>query len=315
MIAVTLAAELLLMNAIGACLRWKGMVDKEFSSRLTNLILNICVPCLIFQSINNAAEFSAEALKNCMVVLVLGVVAVAVPLLAGHLIYLATGKSGMGRNIRYGLTFYHFSFMGIPVIAELFGDMGIFYYTFFLIPVRIGYYGLSEQLMTPPGVEAAGGSPWKKVKGAILNPQFLAVVVSLIFWVSGWKLPTAIGYCVKSLQSICSPLALLLCGMVIAEHDVRALAKLKYIRLPLIKTVAVPAVFFLLSRLLLTMGVEPMLCQILVIYAALPVASLLPVYSVKYDPDPNNHLDAAGASILSVLLSAITIPVWYLLIT
>ena len=121
MIAVTLAAELLLMNAIGACLRWKGMVDKEFSSRLTNLILNICVPCLIFQSINNAAEFSAEALKNCMVVLVLGVVAVAVPLLAGHLIYLATGKSGMGRNIRYGLTFYHFSFMGIPVIAELFG--------------------------------------------------------------------------------------------------------------------------------------------------------------------------------------------------
>ena len=102
MIAVTLAAELLLMNAIGACLRWKGMVNKEFSSRLTNLILNICVPCLIFQSINNAAEFSAEALKNCMVVLVLGVVAVAVPLLAGHLIYLATGKSGRRQPVEKG---------------------------------------------------------------------------------------------------------------------------------------------------------------------------------------------------------------------
>ena len=103
--------------------------------------------------------------------------------------------------------------------------------------------------------------------------------------------------------------------MVVAEHDVRSLLKRKYLRLPLIKTVAVPAVFFLCSRLLLAAGVEPVLCQILVIYSALPVASLLPVYSVKYDPDPANHLDAAGASILSVLLSAVTIPVWYMLIS
>jgi len=315
MVAITLAVELLLMNAIGACLRWSGMVNKDFSTRLTNLILNICVPCLIFCSINNAAEFSVEALKNCMVVMALGVTAVAVPLLAGHLIYLGTHKSGVGRNIRYGLTFYHFSFMGIPVIAELFGELGIFYYTFFLIPVRIGYYGLSEPLMTPPGAETADRNMWKKVKGAVLNPQLLAVVISLIFWVGGWKLPTAIQYCVKSLQSVCSPMALLLCGMVVAEHDVKALLKLKYMRLPLLKTVVVPALFFLLSRLLLTVGVEPVLCQILVIYSALPVASLLPVYSVKYDPDPTNHLDAAGASILSVLLSAITIPVWYMLIS
>ena len=48
----------------------------------------------------------------------------------------------------------------------------------------------------------------------------------------------------KSLQSICSPLALLLCGMVLAENDVRALAKLKYMRLPLIKTVAVGSGIF-----------------------------------------------------------------------
>ena len=80
MIATTLAAQLLIMNAIGACLRWTGMVNKEFSSRLTSLILNICVPCLIFQSINNSTEFSAEALKNCMAALVLGFAAVAAPL-------------------------------------------------------------------------------------------------------------------------------------------------------------------------------------------------------------------------------------------
>lgn len=30
MVAITLAAELLLMNAIGACLRWSGMVKRSF---------------------------------------------------------------------------------------------------------------------------------------------------------------------------------------------------------------------------------------------------------------------------------------------
>lgn len=130
-----------------------------------------------------------EALKNCMVVMVLGVAAVDAPLLAGHLIYLGTHKSGVGRNIRYGLTFCHFSFMGIPVIAELFGELGVFYYTFFLIPVRIGYYGLSEPLMTPPGTETADRNVWKKVKGAVLNPQLLAVVISLIFGLEAGNFP------------------------------------------------------------------------------------------------------------------------------
>ena len=314
MIAITLAIELLLMNGIGIFIRRSGMVNKDFSSRLTNIVLNICVPCLIFHSINNAAEFSMEALRNCIVILILGVLVIALPLVLGQIIYLKMGKTGAARNIRYGLTFCHFSFMGIPVIAELFGDLGIFYYTFFLVPVRIGYYSLSEPLMTPPGAEGRKTALGMVVKKALLSPQLIAVIVGLVFWVGGWKLPEAIQYCVKNLSSICSPLALLLCGMVVAEYDFKALMNLKYLRLPILRTVVMPALFFLLSRLLFMMGVDELLCRIFVVYTALPVASLLPVYSIKYDPDPDNHLDAAGACIISVLLSAVTIPIWYVLL-
>ena len=102
--------------------------------------------------------------------------------------------------------------------------------------------------------------------------------------------------------------------MIVAEYDLKTFLHPRYLRLPLLRTVAMPTVFFLLSRLLLAMGVEPLLCQILVIYTAFPVASLLPVYSIRYDPDPINHKDAAGACILSVLLSAVTIPIWYILL-
>jgi predicted permease len=142
----------------------------------------------------------------------------------------------------------------------------------------------------------------------------IAVVLGLVFWVGGWHLPAAINYCVKSLNSICSPLALLLCGMVIGEYDFKKLLHLEYLVLPLLRTVAMPALLFGVSRLLLLAGVDELLCNMMVVYGALPTSSLLPVYAMKYDPDPENHLRAAGVSMISVLMSAFTIPVWYLLL-
>lgn len=314
MVAATLAIELLLMNCIGIWIRKSGTVSENFANQLTGMVMKFCIPCLIFCSVSGAGEFSLEALKNCGLVIVLAVGALALSFAIGQVIYLATGKSGVGRVMRYGLIFSHFSFMGIPVIAALFGDQGTFYYSFFLIPVRIAYYAFSESLMTPPGAAGQKRSAGEIVRGVALNPSMIALVLGLVFWVGGWQLPGAVYYCVKSLSSMCSPLALMLCGMVIAEYDIRKLLKVKYLLLPLLRTAAMPALFFLISRLLLLAGVERLLCNILVAFAALPVAALLPMYAVKYDPDPDNQLNAAAASVISAILCVVTIPLWSLVL-
>jgi len=315
MIAVTLAVELLLMNIIGIAIRKSGVTNKEFSNRLTSLLMKFCIPCLIFNSISSAMEFSLESLSNCLVVIVLGAVAIFLSLAIGHICYLISKKSSIGRLTRYGLTFCHFSFMGIPVMEALFGSLGTFYYAFFLIPVRIVYYAISERLMTPPGAEREKKSLGATIKTTLLSPQMLSLFAGLIFWVGGWQLPTALNYCVKSLSSISSPLALLLCGMVIAEHSFKQLLRPEYLLLPLLRTIMMPAIFFGVSRVLLLLGVEQMLAQMFVIFASFPVAALMAVYAVKFDPDPDNHLMAAGSCALSVLISAITIPIWYMLLT
>lgn len=302
------------MNLIGIFIRKKGIVNKAGTTQITNLVMQVCIPCLIFYSISNATEFSADALANCAIVVVLGAAGIALGLIVGQLFFLLNHKDGRGRIQRYGLIFTHFSFMGIPVIAALFGDTGTFYYSFFLIPVRIAYYALSEQLMTPPELQGEKKSLGKILKATFLTPQMIAVVLGLIFWVGGWQLPAAVNYCVKSLNSICSPLALLLCGMVIGEYDFKKLLHLEYLILPLVRTVAMPALFFGISRLLLLAGVDELLCNMLVVYGALPTSSLLPVYAMKYDPDPENHLRAAGVSMISVFVSAITVPIWYMIL-
>lgn len=313
MVAVTLAIELLLMNCIGIFIRKSGIANKDFSSRLTNLILKFCIPCLIFNSVSNAAEFSLDMLANCGLVVLLAAAAVLISLAIGQVFYLLNHKNGAGRILRYGLTFCHFSFMGIPVIEALFGEMGTFYYvSFFLLPVRVAYYAFSDVLMTPRELQGSKRGIGKTLKDIFLNPCMIALILALIFWIGGWHLPTALNYCVKSMSSISSPLALLLCGMVIAEYDFKQLIRPKYLFLPLLRTILMPALFFGISRLFLLLGVEKLLCDILVIYAAFPVASLLPIYAIRFDPEPENQLNAAAATIISVFLSAITIPIWYL---
>lgn len=315
MVAVTLAIELILMNAIGIFIRKSGVVNKDFTARLTSLILKFCIPCLIFQSVSGAAAFSLDLLANCALVVLLATLAVLLSFAAGQAAYRLSRSSGAGRILRYGLTFCHFSFMGIPVMEALFGEMGTFYYvSFFLLPVRIAYYAFSDVLMTPRDRQGPRRSLGKLFRDIVLNPCMIALILALIFWVGGWKLPTALSYCVKSMSSISSPLALLLCGMVLGEYSFRQLLRAKYLLLPLLRTLLMPALFFGVSRLLLLLGVDSLLCGMMVIYAALPVASLLPIYTMKFDPDPDNQLSAAAASFLSVLLSAVTIPLWYLLL-
>lgn len=314
MAAVTLAVELLLMNCIGIFIYKSGVANSDFVSRLTNFVMKFCIPCLIFNSISSATAFSIEALANCAVVVVLGAAAILLSLGLGQIGCLLTGGNGVGRILRYGLTFCHFSFMGIPMIEALLGEMGTFYYSFFLLPVRVAYYALSEPLMTPKELRGGKMNLKKTLHDTVLNPCMIAVAAGVVFWIAGWHLPTAVNYCVKTMSAISSPLALLLCGMIIAQYDFRQLLRPKYLFVPLLRAVLMPAVFFTAARLLRRMGVDGLICDMLVIYSALPVGSLLPVYAVRYDPDPENHLTAAAASMISVLLSAVTLPVCYMLL-
>lgn len=310
MIAATLAIELFLMTCIGIFTAKAKIVSENFADQMTSFLMNIAMPCLIIVSIN-AREFSLEALKNCFIALVFGFVAVLLSLLIGQIAYRIMGKSGVARIMRYGLTFPHYSFMGIPVVDALFGAAGNFYYVMFLVPVRILYYLLTPKLL---GV-SEGKTGTKETLKAIFNPGFCAVVIGLVFWVCGWQFPTVIQYCLNALNMICSPLGLILCGLVLGRYEIRKLANFRYFRLPLVRTLLMPLIFLGLTRIPMLFGVDPVLCNMTVIYAALPCASLTAVFALKYETDPAVQFEAAGSVFYATLLSTLTIPAWFFLLS
>ena len=198
--------------------------------------------------------------------------------------------------------------MGIPVVDALFGATGNLYYVMFLVPVRIFYYSLTPRLF---GVPEKAEKTLKDRLSWLLNPCLIAVVIGLIAWVTGFQFPGIIQYCVSGLSGVCSPLGLVLCGLVIGSYDLKKLLNIRYLRGPVMKTVLLPMVFFGLTRIPLLLGVDPILCNMIVIYSALPCASLTAAYAVQYEKDPEVHFEAAGIVFFATLMSSITVPIWF----
>ena len=314
MIAVTLALELLLMTMVGFFARKRGIVHETFAGQLTNFVMRITLPMLIFHSVRSSVEFTPEALRDCGVAVIAGFFVMAVSLGIGQLLWMVTGKGGYGRILRYAVTFTHFSFMGIPVVEALFGSVGTMYYAFFITPVRIFYYALSEPLMTPPELKKEAPSSSAFIKKTLTNPALIAIALGILFWVTGWKIPEVSNYVIKQCASLCSPLGLILCGLTMGNHDLRAMFTIDNLKIPLLRLIVLPALAMAAVLPLVRAGLlTSLLGQIIVIFMALPAASLLPAYAMRYDPEEKNHFLAAGASVLSTLFSLLTLPIWYVL--
>lgn len=106
MLSLTLSVELLLMTSVGIFTQKMRIVNEDFDTQLTKFLLNIILPCLIFNSII-AEPYSPEVLKNCLAGLILGAVVTLLQLALGHVVYLMSGKSSKGRVMRHGMTFVH----------------------------------------------------------------------------------------------------------------------------------------------------------------------------------------------------------------
>lgn len=313
MVAVKLAIELLILTFVGVFVRKRNIVDDAFSRKLTNLMFAVTLPCLIFNSIRGSLAFSAELLKTCAWATIMGFIVVGLSIGIGHIFYLLGHKTGYARIVRYSLSFCHYSFMGIPVITGLFGDIGTLYYSFFMIAVRIGYFTISEALLVPPEQTKTKKTPKEVLKGIFLNPCLLAVILGLIFWVASIPVPEMLNWCIKQFSAVCTPMGLLLCGITLGKYEFKRILAPHFFKIPVYRCILMPAIFFVITRVFALFNVDPIVLNIAIIYSALPIPSLTTVYVLKYDDDPNDQLEAVGASVLSVVLSALTLPLWYLL--
>lgn len=316
-------ALLFIMMIPGVLLIKCGMSVNGFGKGLSNLVLYIAQPALIFLAY--LREFDSKILENSLYVFILSVIF--------HILFSATAMLSfkkapdkMRRMLRFATIFSNAAFMGIPLIASVLEETypgatlyaSIYNITFNLFLWSLGVYICTDKRDTNEnGIEddvehiKHGASPLK----ALYHPVTIAAVIGLVFFVLPIHtyVPGLVIESLTMLKGLVAPLSMVVIGLRLADMDFRGVFKDKNMFLfLLLRHILLPLASVGVVKLLgLFVTIEPVVGMVVVIMASAPAATSATMFAEKYD------CDAAYVSRLvtiSTLLSILTMPLILLLV-
>ena len=318
---------LFLMMIPGILLKKCKLCSDGFGKGVSNLVLYIAQPALIFLAYLKA--FDAEVLKNCLVVLVLSIVAHCIFLLA--LLFYNKTTEDRRRMLRFATIFSNAAFMGIPLITAVLGAEYTIYASIYNITFNMFLWTLGVHICTANNVLDDGTvlKSEASVKKALLHPVTIAAVLGIGCFFLTKYIPiheyingdylrgeradiiyTDIIYKpLESISNLVAPLSMLVLGLRIADINFRGFFKDKHMYLfVLLRHFALPAIVLLAIWGLKLAGVPVTkeIFKVIILMAAAPAASSATMFAEKYD------CDAAYVSkivALSTILSIVTMPI------
>lgn len=296
---VNLQLMMFIEIGIGWYLRKKGLITEEGKRVLTDLVIDLILPCNIIQSF--MIELDREILMRGLQILVISVILQMFCTLISATCYNRIEKEK--KNVlQYATVCSNAGFLGNPVAEGLFGSLGLLYASIYLIPQRI--------VMWSAGVSYFTESPskWEVVKKVLKHPCIIAVEVGLVFMITQVKLPGFLTKTLLSFSSSTTPVTMLLIGSIMAGADLKTMVTKITMVFSLVRLVLIPLAVFAGCALCRVDGV---VAGVAVILAAMPAGSTTAILAAKYHRDEEF---ASKCVVLTTILSMVAIPVWSLVI-
>ena len=308
MTVLFLSLKIIIYIFIGVAARKLRVMQDGFDRTLTRFVMAVPLPCMIINSFRGFG-FSMEELINFPKILALAVVLIAIAFGIGQFVYVRMGKDGIARSARFALVFTNFTFFGFGVVSELYGPHGLMYYVVFTLPIRVAFYGGAPLTL---GDGTAHMSRKELIKKFLCEPV-VAVFIGFFLYVTQLPLPEIVDDVMGTLGAMASPLGLMLCGAIIADSHWKGILKYPCVFwVTALRLLMMPALALGITLLL---HVDMEICKTIVFYFAMPVASFLPTFTLRYNPEEKNgRLAGSYMVVVSTLLCVLTIPMWALIL-
>ena len=281
--------------AIGGLLIQKGLITKEGSKSLANLLLYVVLPCVVVKSFCVAR--TPERMSGLLVSFL---AALGILLLAMAVSHLLFQKNPIDD---FGAAFSNAGFMGFPLVAAVQGSEAIFY--------AAGFVALLNALQWTYGQSLISGDPsYRSPKAILKNPLVLSLLLGILIFCFELPVPTIASDLLAALAALNAPLAMVILGVYLAQTDARTLFNDPHLYVvAAARLVLIPLLTILVLKLLPAQYAA--IATTLVIVAAAPIGSNVAVYAQKLGKD---YAYAVRGVCLSTLLSAITMPLLMLLV-
>lgn len=304
--AVFQIAVLLIVTAIGYVAAKLGYLDMNVKDKITSLLLNITLPCMIIAS---AGNLDASTLGiQVPLSLLLGAVAFFLWVLVAFLFNVVFRVPKKQRPLYYFMSVCsNTSFIGIPVADALYGESAALLCSVFIMATSTLMYSVGIALLVGGGnglsEQKSSKSQVLVVIHAVISPLTVSALLAIVLVFSGFKMPVLIQESMDLVGSITPPVAMMLVGVIIANEKVgNVLREWRLYPYILIRQLLASAGAYVVLSFFIN---DPVLLGIFTVMFAMPVGSMAPMFCASYGKDA--VLPAKG-TILSTIASFAIVP-------
>ena len=296
---LTMQGMMFLMILIGAGLRKIQIVTTEGRRSMTNLVVNLVLPCNILYAFSNA---DASAFRSMLVVVVMAFLIQLVWYLLSKVLWRDMQENRRG-VMRYAFQFSNCGYLGNPVIEGLYGAQGLVYASVFLLPVRLFMWSVGLECF-----QEEAGSFRKTIRRALTHPCVLATILGVLWMFFPIKLPNFLYNTISGFNQCLTPLTMLVIGFIMAETDLRKMFCRDLFVITGLRLLIQPMLVLAVCRLL---NLETLVAEVVTVLVSMPVANTTALLASQHDCD---YTFASNVVVFTTLVSMITIPMYSLLV-
>ena len=275
-----------------------GILKHEGRSSFINLLLDITLPCMILNSFN--VDMGITELISAGKILIISTVCTFIAWLAAKILWRKYPENRRA-VLEFATLFSNAGNAGLPIVSSVFGAEGVFYASFYLLPVRVLIWTLGLSLFVE------GGSTKERMMTLLKTPSLLVVFIGIGLMFAPFKLPGAVSVAVKNMGDMTGPLSMMIIGAALGECDLRSAFDLDAFRITAVRLAVLPVLYMFLLR---WAGVEAILWQVAVVLTAMPAAANTEIFAEMSGKD---YHFAARCVVVSTIISLVSVPALTLL--
>lgn len=294
-----LQVMMFLLMAVGVVLRKMNIITKEGKGMLTDLVIDLILPCNIIFAFYMPMDHSVFV-SGVEILIISILIQIFCTFISGILYRKVPKEKRM--VLQYATVCSNAGFLGNPVAEGLYGSVGLLYASVYLIPQRI--------VMWSAGVSYFTECPSKKevVKKVLKHPCIVAVEIGIVLMVTQVQLPGFLSSAIENVGGCTTAITMMLIGTILTDVDMRHILTRTTVAYSFIRLVFIPAVVFAGCWLA---NIDSVVAGVSVTLAAMPAGTTTAILAMKYHGDEEF---ATQCVVLTTMLSMAAIPIWSLII-
>lgn len=285
---------MLFLIIIGAISFKVKLIDKDMNKRLSDLVLMLINPFMIF--IAYQRKFEATLLKGLLISLVMAFATHIFGIIISNLFLRKKNHEKDFTIERFAVIYSNCGFIGIPLVNGILGSEGVFYITAYMTIFNLFVWTHGVILMT-------GKRDKSTITKAFLSPSVIATILGFLFFTVRIAIPGILLDSLNYVGNMNTPMAMLVAGVTIAQTNIpKVVGKLRIYYITFFKLLFIPLVMLLIFCLF---DIPRVVLLTSVLAAACPAAATINLFSIRYD---KNYLYASELFAVSTILTIITVP-------